>query len=67
MITDYFWHKIEDIDKDDMWFQFDGATFHFPRVTFDVLYEIFRRHIISHHCEVEWPVRPCDLMIYIFF
>lgn len=67
MITDYFWHEIEDIDVENMWFQQDGATCHTAGATLDVLRQRFPGRIISRFGDVNWPPRSCDLTPLDFF
>lgn len=61
MLTDYFWHELDGIDLDDMWFQQDGATSHTAHVTIDLLKSKFGERVISRNGPVNWPPRSCDL------
>ena len=61
MITYFFWHKLNDMDVDDMWFHQDGATCHTADATMVILHERFQGMIISRRGDVNWPPRSCDL------
>lgn len=61
MITDYLWHKLDDFDLDDMWYQQDGATCHTSKDTITLLKEKFSNRVISKNADVQWPPRSCDI------
>lgn len=61
MITNFFWHEIDNMDVEDMWFQQDGATSHTARATMDLLHERFGGMVISRGGDINWPPRSCDL------
>lgn len=67
MITNYFWHELEDIAVENKWFQQDGATCHTAGATLAVLSEKFPGRIISRFGDVNWPPRSCDLTPLDFF
>ncbi|GFW74681.1 uncharacterized protein TNCV_962561 [Trichonephila clavipes] len=48
-------------DKDELWFQQDGATCHTARATIDLLKDTFGDRLISRFGPVNWPPRSCDL------
>ena len=47
MITDFFWHELENMDLVNMWFQQDGATCHTANATLNLLHEKFPNRVIS--------------------
>ena len=47
MITEYFWHQLDDMDLKDMWFQQDGATSPTANVTINLLASKFGERVIS--------------------
>ncbi|CAD7011266.1 unnamed protein product [Ceratitis capitata] len=61
MISNFFLHKMQDLDLHDMWFQQDGATCHTASVTMDLLRGEFGEHLISRSGPVNWPPKSCDL------
>lgn len=67
MITDFFWHELDDFDLEDMWFQQDGATCHTSRDTINLLREKFNDRVISRNADVTWPPRSCDITPLDFF
>lgn len=48
MITEHFWHGIENIDLENKWFQQDSTACHISIATLRDLPEKFRGRIISH-------------------
>ncbi|GFX05262.1 uncharacterized protein TNCV_4175051 [Trichonephila clavipes] len=48
-------------DKEELWFQQDGATCHTARATIDLLKDTFGDRLISRFGPVNWPPRSCDL------
>ncbi|GFX16038.1 uncharacterized protein TNCV_4702971 [Trichonephila clavipes] len=49
------------VESLELWFQQDGATFHTPRATIDLLKDTFGDRLISRFGPVNWPPRSCDL------
>ncbi|GFT66837.1 transposable element Tc3 transposase [Trichonephila clavipes] len=50
-----------DLQKEELWFQQDGATCHTARATIDLLKDTFGDRLISRFGSVNWPPRSCDL------
>ncbi|GFV49219.1 uncharacterized protein TNCV_237531 [Trichonephila clavipes] len=48
-------------EKNELWFQQDGATCHTARATIDLLKDTFDDRLISRFGPVNWPPRSCDL------
>ena len=48
MLNEFLFTKIEEDDIGNIWFQQDGATWHTPETTHDVLRPVFEDRIISH-------------------
>jgi len=67
MLTNYFWHQLDNIGIEDMWFQQDGATCHTARETMQLLHTKFPGRVISRFGEQNWPPRSCDLTPLDFF
>lgn len=67
MIEDFLWPKLEDFDREDMWFQQDGATCHTTRANLTLLRKKFSGRIISRFGDINWPPRSCDLTPLDFF
>ena len=67
MIEEYLSHELEDLNREKIWFQQDGATPHTARETMDVLKEMFPHRIISRFGDVPWPPRSPDLSALDFF
>ena len=49
MITEYFWHQLDDMDLKDMWFQQVGATSHTANVTINLLEIKFGERVIKRN------------------
>ncbi|GFY14460.1 putative DD41D transposase [Trichonephila clavipes] len=49
------------LQKEELWFQQDGATCHTARATIDLLKDTFGDRLISRFGPVNWPPRSCDL------
>ena len=47
--------------RHELWFQQDGATWHAPNETMDVLQGMFSTNIISRRAALTWPPRSPDL------
>ncbi|GFV72010.1 uncharacterized protein TNCV_2459431 [Trichonephila clavipes] len=47
--------------KNELWFQQDGATCHTARATIDLLKDTFGDRLISRFGPVNWPPRSSDL------
>lgn len=67
MITNYFWHHLDNFNLNAMWFQQDGATCHTACQTIDLLREKFDGRVISRNGYVNWPPRSCDITPLDFF
>ena len=61
-MNEFLFTIIEEVDIGNIWVQQDGATFHTPEATFDVLRTVFEHRIISRRADVVWPSRSCDLI-----
>lgn len=55
------------LNRDDMWFQQDGATAHTARDTLRLLRNFFPGRIISRFGDINWPARSPDLTAPDFF
>ncbi|EZA61679.1 hypothetical protein X777_10511, partial [Ooceraea biroi] len=67
MIQTFFWHQLNDLDLENMWFQQDEATCHTADETIALLQEKFSERVISRRGNVNWPQRSCDLTPLDFF
>ena len=61
MIQTYLWKKLEEINKQRMWFQQDRSTSHTSKQTIHLFKDRFFNRIISRGGDVNWPPRLCDL------
>lgn len=61
MLQEYFFHEVEDMNTENIWFQQDGATAHTARETMDMLRMNFPQRVISRFDDVPWPPRSIDL------
>lgn len=67
MLTEFLWPALDEINRDDVYFQQDGATSHTSRDTTALLREKFPGRLISRNGDVNWPPRSCDLTPLDFF
>ena len=56
-------------DRNNVWFQQDGATAHTSRRSMRILREMFPGHLISLRGDIGWPARspdlnPCDFFLW---
>ena len=61
MLREFLWHKLNEMDLNQLLFQQDGATSHTSHETIALLRSKFDDRIISRNGEVNWPPRSCDL------
>ena len=61
MLDEFLFSKIEEVDMDDIWFQWNGATYFTADVIIDLLCTVFKNRIISRNSDVNWPPRSCNL------
>ena len=62
-----FWASLgrrRGIDRDEQWFQQDGATPHISNYSLAWLRERFEYRLICRECEIEWAAHSPDLKIW---
>ena len=62
-IIELFWEELgeRDVDKDEQWFQQDGAPPHTANITMDWLKDHFGERLISRRANTEWSPHSPDL------
>jgi len=67
MLSNFLWHRLDQVYIDNVWFQQDGATCFSSRETITLLREKFPNRLISLRGDQSYPPRSCDLTPYDFF
>jgi hypothetical protein len=55
------------MNRNEIWFQQDGATTHNAGETMEMLRNLFPRHLISRFGDFNWPARSPDLSSPVLF
>ena len=62
LLNTFLRSKLDEIeDRNNVWFQQDGATAHTSRLLSGILRELFSAHLISLRGDLGWPARSPDL------
>jgi hypothetical protein len=62
MLQTFFVEELRrEMNRNEIWFQQDGATTHNAGETMEMLRNLFPRHLISRFGDFNWPARSPDL------
>lgn len=69
MLQTFFAPRLEEMERENVWFQQDGATAHTSRACMEVLRAMFPERLISLRGDITWPARspdiaPCDFFLW---